>query len=224
MKRIPKSLLLRMADHLTPEDRDGMAIPSYTHPNPLLRWMAWKRVEVVVRRLERVCRDRGSTPHNVVMDFGCGTGVMFDEAGRWAERVYGVDPVLAAAEILIGEWGLEKVTLLGPEEARGEIPDHSVDVIVAAEVLEHIDPLDETLDFFRRCLKPDGVLIVSVPTENAIYRLGRRLAGFDGHYHRQDAASVHGDILRFGFERRWIWKVPAREPLAIFWILDYRLS
>ncbi len=49
MRRIPDELFSRMADELSPEDRDEMAIPSYLHPNPAMRWMAWRRVEVIAR-------------------------------------------------------------------------------------------------------------------------------------------------------------------------------
>jgi hypothetical protein len=41
----------------------------------------------------------------------------------------------------------------------------------------------ELLEILVRKLAPGGVLILSGPTENGLYRLGRRIAGFDGHYH-----------------------------------------
>ena len=63
-------------------------------------------------------------------------------------------------------------------EAEQVIGAGTVDVILAAEVLEHIEPLGPTLESFRRWLKPSGRLLVSLPTENALYRFGRRLAGF----------------------------------------------
>ncbi len=37
MRQIPDELFSRMADELSPEDRDEMAIPSYLHPNPASR-------------------------------------------------------------------------------------------------------------------------------------------------------------------------------------------
>ena len=32
---------------MTAHDRDEMAIPSYLHWNPLIRWLMWRRYEVV---------------------------------------------------------------------------------------------------------------------------------------------------------------------------------
>ena len=81
-----------------------------------------------------------------------------------------------------------------------------------------------TLSFFRERLKPDGLLLVSLPTENMLYRLGRRLAGFEGHYHQSNAASIHQQILDAGFHQLRMIKIPAAGPLAIYWAVAYRLT
>jgi hypothetical protein len=73
-------------------------------------------------------------------------------------------------------------------------------------------------------LKPGGRLLVSLPTENALYRLGRRIAGFSGHYHHANAASIDRDIRRFGFERRWRAQIPAPGPFCIYWALECSLA
>lgn len=193
-----------------------MAIPSYLHSNPAMRWIAWRRLEVVAELL----RDSSA---RTVLDFGCGTGVLFDEASQIADQVYGVDIVLEPARLLIDEWGLDKVSLMDPETAKAQVPLQSVDTIVAAEVLEHIDPIDDTLAFFRDRLKPTGKLLVSLPTENALYRFGRRLAGFHGHYHESNAATIHQQILDAGFQQLRMQKIPAPGPLAIYWVVAYQL-
>jgi 2-polyprenyl-3-methyl-5-hydroxy-6-metoxy-1,4-benzoquinol methylase len=222
LKRIPDEMLERMAAGLAEEDRDEMAIPSYLHRNPAMRWMAWRRLEVLAEFLERACV-RGFadiTPN--VMDFGCGTGVLFETTSRFAERIYGVDLVLDAAKMLVEEQGLERVTLLEPSRASEIIGEGELDIILAAEVLEHIDPMDETLELFRTRLKPGGLLFISVPTENLLYRTGRRLAGFQGDYHHTHAAAIDREIRRSGFERQALKKIPAPGPLAIYWVAVYR--
>ncbi len=224
MKRIPDDLLQRMADKLSADDRDEMAIPSYLHPNPMMRWMAWRRVDVVARHFGELCEGWPDTTGPVVMDFGCGTGVLFDEVSQYAQRIYGVDLVPDAARLLVDQWNLTKVQVLTSDQAEEAIPEHSLDVIVAAEVLEHIDPLDSTLTFFQRCLKPGGRLLVSLPTESALYRLGRYVAGFRGHYHHHNAASIDNDIVSAGFSRDRVEKVPLPGPFAIYWIVDYHVS
>ena len=218
MKRIPDALLTRMAQQLSDEDRDEMAIPSYLHPNPVMRWMAWRRVEVVAKRLETLCAEpRGE---RTVVDFGCGTGVLLDQALRCGRRVIGVDVVLDSARLLAAEWKLD-VDLKTPPEARDEIEPGTVDVIIAAEVLEHVDPLGDVLVLFERWLKKGGVLLVSLPTENRLYRLGRRLAGFEGHYHHDNARSIDQTIRDAGFQRHARSFIPLPGPFAIYWVAEY---
>lgn len=223
MRRIPRDLLVRMAKKLPREDRDEMAIPSYLHRNPAMRWMAWRRVEVTARFFRDSCETLNGESRPTVMDFGCGTGVLFYEASKIAERVYGVDVVLDSARLLVDEWGLDKVTLLSPEQAENHVPEQSVDIIIAAEVLEHIEPIESTLAFFRSRLKPGGNLLVSLPTEGMLYRIGRRLAGFRGHYHLSNASSIHRRILDAGFSEVRMERIPAPGPLAIYWVIGYRL-
>ena len=210
-----------MADSVSPEDRDEMAIPSYLHSNPAMRWIAWRRLEIVAKLLRESSGEVRDESGRTVLDFGCGTGVLFDEASQFADKVYGVDIVLEPAQLLIEKWGLKKVSLMDPETAKNELPLRSVDTIIAAEVLEHIDPVDDTLAFFRDRLKSTGRLLVSLPTENALYRFGRRLAGFHGHYHESNAANVHEKILAAGFRETRMRKIPAPGPLAIYWIIAY---
>lgn len=200
-----------------------MAIPSYLHRNPAMRWMAWRRLDVVAEFLRDSCKTVNGSAGLTIVDFGCGTGVLFEEASKLADRVYGIDIVLKPAQLLIDNWQLNKVSLLDPDEARSRLSPKSIDTIIAAEVLEHIEPLDETLKFFRDRMKSNGRLIVSLPTESTLYRLGRRLAGFEGHYHQSNAASIHQDILEAGFESVRRQKIPAPGPLAIYWVIEYRL-
>ncbi len=210
-----------MARTVSTEDRDEMAIPSYLHSNPAMRWMAWRRLEVTARFLRDLHAGKRAT---AIMDFGCGTGVLFDESLRVTDAVYGVDIVLEPATLLVEERNLENVTLLTPDAAGQAIAPGSIDTIIAAEVLEHIEPLDGTLEFFRSRLTPGGTLLVSLPTESFLYRLGRRLAGFEGHYHESNAAMIHAQILESGFRQTRMQKIPAPGPLAIYWVIAYRLG
>lgn len=215
---IPRDTLEEMAGLLSEHDRDEMAIPSYLHRNPALRRMAWARIHEVVRQMPRCVQARGA-----VLDFGCGTGVLFESALQHAEHVYGVDVVLDAARLWVERRGLQhRVSLLTPEEAWQTLEDDSVDMIIAAEVLEHIEDLSETLAAFRRVLRPGGALLSSLPTENAAYRLGRKLAGFEGHYHKDDAASIDRKLGAAGWSRQLNRKIPAPGPLAIYEVSIYR--
>lgn len=218
MRRIPDSMLADMAVSLSEHDRDEMAIPSYTHGNPAMRWMAWRRVEVVASWLSKLTRSEGKA--GALVDFGCGTGVLFEEETQAADRVIGIDLVLEPARTLAAQWNLD-VELMLPAEAESRIAPGSVDVIVAAEVLEHVENIDGTLATFKRWLRDGGHLLVSLPTENALYRLGRKLAGFHGHYHHDNAASIDEAIRANGFQRNGRSTIPLPGPFAIYWVMDY---
>ena len=220
MKGRPDARTLReMAASLQAHDADEMAIPSYLHRNPALRWMAWRRVHVVARRI----RDH-LPPGGRAMDYGCGTGVLFEETAARASTVFGVDLVLDAARLWTERRQLENVVLLRPDEVAERIAPRSLDVVVAAEVLEHVDDLDAVLAMFRGVLRPNGVLVASLPTENRVYAFGRRLAGFSGHYHHANAATLDEGIRRASFRRESIEQVPLPGPLAIYWVTTYRVS
>ncbi len=218
---IPHDLLGEMERALSPEDAAEMAIPSYRHKNPLLRSMAWWRVHALGGFLDRAAQNGPSRPR--VLDFGCGCGVQFERASRYAERIYGVDVVLGAARILVERRVLDRVTLLTPDEARAQIEPGSIDILLAGEVLEHIEPLGETLEWLRTRLARGGRMLVSLPTENAVYRLGRKLAGFSGHYHHSDASRIDAEIRQGGFEAVRTSQIPLGGPLSVYWIIEYRL-
>ncbi len=217
MRRVPEELLRRMAGRLGAEDRDEMAIPSYLHGNPAMRWMAWRRIEVVAARIRARLAGRRDAK---VLDFGCGTGVLLEEASRFSRDVYGVDLQLDAARLLVEAWKLDKVTLVPAADAAAQVPG-GLDLIVAAEVLEHVEPLGPTLALFREKLAKDGTLLVSLPTESGLYRLGRKLAGFHGHYHHANAASIHAELERAGFRTLRKETVPLPGPAAIYWVTEY---
>jgi predicted SAM-dependent methyltransferase len=111
-----------------------------------------------------------------------------------------------------------------PDEAHEKLAPASIDVILAAEVLEHVEPLRPTIERFIEWLKPSGRLLVSLPTENTLYRMGRRLAGFDGHYHHSHARSIDGDLQRWGFRRERLERIPLPGPLSIYWAASYVLA
>lgn len=215
MKMPPNSLLESMQARFGGEAAAEMAIPSYLHRNPVMRWMAIRRLDVVADWLRE-----GLTPNSRVLDFGCGTGVLLPTACGCAGEVFATDLELGPASMLVEHYGLTGVRLLEPARL-AELDAHSLDVIVGAEVLEHIDELGPVLADFRRLLAVDGRMIVSLPTESALYRTGRWLAGFSGEYHVGNAKSVSRAIEAAGFPLRRRTALPLPGPLEIYRVAEY---
>lgn len=203
---------------LVPEqdDRDDMAIPSYLHWNPLINWLFWKRLDAVYSFLP----DRQL---NSIMDYGCGIGSLLPALNQKANRVIGVDKRPQLARELVKIEQLPRTDIYDLTQFN-DISDSSLDVITSADVLEHVDDLPWLVQQFRKQLKSDGILIVSGPTENALYRLGRKIAGFSGEYHVRTIEDIDQEILRAGFHKRGLVKLPLQllpQELSLFHIFSY---
>ena len=110
-------------------------------------------------------------PGDTVLDAACGLGYgsYLLQAASTARSTLGIDGSqyaydYAALNFASGLPGLQFRCGMLPE-ALFEIPDHSVDVVVSFETLEHIDANRETLAQFHRILTPGGRIITSVPND-----------------------------------------------------------
>lgn len=182
---------------------DEQALPSYAHPNVLMSWLFWQRIRVVIRELERA--DAGK-----VLDFGCGAGVLLPVLLGMKAEVSACDLELSYASRLARERGWRDIDWRTGLDSLKELAPATFDTIICLDVLEHVDSLPEVVAEFVRLLKPDGRLIVSGPTESILYRAGRRLAGFSGHYHVRNIYEIERYLSRFFrllLARRLVWPV-----------------
>lgn len=186
--------LLRRSIHSVGNSLDShilseMGIPSYLDGNRLSRWAAWKKVEHVLA----MC---GNARNCRILDFGCGSGIMLAILGRAAQEMYAADICLDLARETARQAGLEKINFLDACDVARDVPSGTMDLVVAANVLEHVSDLDGVIGTLSDKLSKGGCLIVSSPTENFTYRLGRqalRLMGhkaFSGDYHERSWGEI----------------------------------
>jgi ubiquinone/menaquinone biosynthesis C-methylase UbiE len=99
----------------------------------------------------------------VVLDIASGEGYGSNFISQYATSVMGVD--ISAEAIQHARQKYKKANLRFLEGSATSIPlgDHSVDVIVSFETLEHHDKHDEMMVECKRVMKKDGVLIISTP-------------------------------------------------------------
>ena len=211
IREITAATVTGMSNH----DRDEMAIPSYSHTNPLVRWLMWRRYEVLAKFL-------GAGSERTALEFGCGMGLFLPELGSRFDRVFAVELFPDYAKILCARRALD--THFVP--TLDEIPNSEIDVIVAADVLEHLENLPTYLSKFANILKPAGKLLVSGPTENLLYKLGRVAAGFHGKgdYHHTNVNRLIEDITAHGFMH--VRTVPIPFPIipSLFKICEFSLE
>ena len=107
-----------------------------------------------------------------VLDAGCGAGDLSLLAARRGATLTCVD----ASPAMVGE---ARRTLSGlsptPTFHRADVrhlplSDGSYDAVMASSVLEYVAPLDAALMEFRRVLRPDGLLLCSLPNRKSLYR------------------------------------------------------
>jgi SAM-dependent methyltransferase len=206
-----------MSGTVPPEVRNEMAIPSYMHRHPLVRWLVYYRVRVLGAAIARLAPGRA-------LDFGCGTGVLLPALAETCDTVYATDLETRPATALAARLRLMNVHILPTGQWHDAVPDHSLDLIVAAEVLEHIGDLAPLTAQFGAKLARDGRLLVSVPTENRFYRFGRKVAGFREGLHIWNAAQIEQHLKDQG----WICErgtgIPVPGPLALYRVVEMAVS
>jgi 2-polyprenyl-3-methyl-5-hydroxy-6-metoxy-1,4-benzoquinol methylase len=173
---------------------DEAGFPAYSHPNPLINWLFWQRLQVVMNHIER------EAPYKQVLDFGCGSGVMLPFLCEISNRVIAMDIDLLPFERVSRQQAFP--ANLNVHNAREvtlkDLPPASFDLIVATDVLEHVDDLPGTLADMQVLLRPGGQVIISGPTENIFYKIGRALAGpeYSGDYHERGILEVRELLAR----------------------------
>jgi SAM-dependent methyltransferase len=91
--------------------------------------------------------------------------------------------------------------------------DASVGVVTALDVLEHLEDDHRAATELRRVLRPDGVLVVAVPADPALWSAHDEAVG---HVRRYTDETLRALLTGAGFEiqRLWSWNVLLR-PLAV---------
>ncbi len=189
-----RSAIQQVLAHAEKGRLDEAAFPAYSHRNPLINWLFWQRLRKVMDYVQN------PTPYTNILDFGCGSGVMLPYLSSISAHVTAMDvdllPIRSVQKYipLPQNVAVKDATQI-PVSA---LPTNSFDLIIALDVLEHVHDLPQTLRELLGLLKPDGRLIVSGPTENILYRLGRKVAGpeYSGAYHERGIAEIKNELLK----------------------------
>jgi SAM-dependent methyltransferase len=129
-----------------------------------------------------------------VLDAGCGSGYGSLELARVAQSVTGVDVAAEAVEFARENYSAPNLTF--DTASVNELPygNETFDLVVAFEVIEHLEDWRGFLAEARRVLSPSGQLIVSTP--NRLYYTESR--GAEGsnpfHIHEFDFAEFRAEL------------------------------
>ncbi|MFH1048243.1 MAG: class I SAM-dependent methyltransferase [Patescibacteria group bacterium] len=216
IKQIIIGYLNQYASSKTFEEIKETAIPSYIHKNPIVRQIFWWRIFIILNQIKKI------SPKSI-LDFGCGSGIITAFIEPKISR-FVTDISYEPFDFMQKHVDcLKNVTKLYPGDL--DKIDSQFEMILAADVLEHLseDNIKNQIALFYRWLKPGGHLVVSGPTENWIYKIGRKIAGYKGDYHKTDIGTVENIILN---SRLFKQNDKIRYPLPYicegFWILTYQ--
>ena len=187
----------------------------YTHRNPLVGDLFW-------RSHDRMLALSQSSKRGRVLDFGGGNGVLLRELSRRFEEVVCIDLNADIAREVVRIYGLPNVQVMADDIFALGLPDNHFDMVIAAQVLEHILELERLAGEMKRLLAPGGELLVSAPSENRLYKVGRRLVGYTKPWdHHHDGRFII-DTLRtqLMLSRRQYFPINWG-PLAVFYLLRF---
>jgi 2-polyprenyl-3-methyl-5-hydroxy-6-metoxy-1,4-benzoquinol methylase len=177
------------------ETLDEAAFPAYANRNPMISFLFWHRIRKVMTFLEN------DKPYSAVLDFGCGGGVMLPFLSKISTKVVAVDVDLSPLKKMEALVRFP-VNVLVDDMGQKTLHDYaagSFDAIIALDVLEHVDDLTTILSDLCKLLKPGGKIIISGPTENLAYKIGREIAGeeYSGHYHVRNIYDIRKEMSTF---------------------------
>jgi SAM-dependent methyltransferase len=132
-----------------------------------------------------------------VLDAGCGAGYGSAELADVAESVTAIDIAAEAVEYARAHYALPNLTFERASCVELPFADGGFDLVVAFEVIEHLENWREFLKEVRRVLAPSGQLIVSTP--NRLYYTESR--GTEGanpfHVHEFDFEEFNRELREF---------------------------
>ena len=152
-------------------------------------------------------------------EVGAGTGAMAHRLRNTLDEVITVEPLAAGAR---ASAALGLTSLCGTlHDLR--LPDQSLESIGVFDVLEHLDEPGPLVDEMRRVLRPDGVVIATVPAFQAVWGDEDDVAG---HYRRYTRSTLEGEFVTGGFcpVRSEYLYASLVAPAAVLRALPYRLG
>jgi 2-polyprenyl-3-methyl-5-hydroxy-6-metoxy-1,4-benzoquinol methylase len=123
-----------------------------------------------------------------ILDVGCGWGVTLKHLEKQGHNVWGLDVGLESLQLLDGE---KRNFILGDIE-NGMIPKQELgkfDVVLALDVLEHLDNPAIALEKITNLTRPGGMVIVTLP---AMMELWSEFDAIQGHRKRFSKSEVAG--------------------------------
>lgn len=169
------------------------------------QWWCKARREMVLQLVLQIAPASSAR----ILEIGCSGGVLLQQLrGRGYGELHGVDisePAIRAAEAR----GCEDVKVM--DAATLSFPDESFDLLIASDVLEHLDKPVDALREWRRVLAPAAKLIVFVPAFQFLWSSHDEA---NQHFRRYSAPELRTQLEAAGYqpERISYWNASLTIP------------
>jgi 2-polyprenyl-6-hydroxyphenyl methylase/3-demethylubiquinone-9 3-methyltransferase len=135
----------------------------------MLRWISAARATLI---------PPAPRPGAVLVDMGCGAGLLAPHAARLGYRHVGVDLVMTSLRLAAAHG----VRAVKADAQRLPIADGVADVVSAGEILEHVPDLRAAVAEACRVLRPGGTLVIDTIADTRLAKLitveiGERIPG-----------------------------------------------
>lgn len=130
------------------------------------RYVPQLRGNIALEHLHRYALASEFVKGKRVLDIASGEGYGSEMLSRAAASVVGVDLDPGAVEHAQKKYGKENLSFKKGNCEQIPLSDHSVDVVVSFETIEHLTNHEKMLSEVKRVLTPDGILIVSTPDKH----------------------------------------------------------
>lgn len=161
----------------------------------------------------------------IVLDVASGSGYGSYILATWAKKVIGVEIDQASVNYAQKNYTKPNINYLKGSAENIPVDDHSVDVVVSFETIEHLQNYKKFLSEVKRVLKPDGIVLVSTPNDLEFAE--------DNKFHRHEFTySEINTLLKeyfqyvdFLYQYTWLYAaVMKKERAAKEWSQDFRTN
>lgn len=101
-----------------------------------------------------------------ILEVGCGVGYFCQLLYKYGPKIYGVD--VSSESIEYCKRNIDGDFTIGDAESL-DYEDHYFEKILCTEVLEHVEDDKKALKEMYRVLKPNGSLVMTIPTQDGIF-------------------------------------------------------
>jgi len=130
----------------------------------------------------------------VALDIASGEGYGSNLLASVALKITGVDLSQEAIEHARAEYRKDNLDFIQGSVLDIPLPDHSIDLVVSFETIEHLEDHETMMTEIQRVLKPDGLLIISSPERDNYDKVDP-----DNPYHVKELSGKEFKNLVSGF-------------------------